>query len=239
MERSDSLRRAPLIGISAHQILVSEGDTEAFHHAVNTAYIKAVRKAGGVPVLLPVIDAKTDIEVLLERVDGLVMTGGGDVDPSSYGAAIEPQTSRVDPVRDVHDIAFCRAAVDRDLPTLAICRGSQVLNVAMGGTLVQHVDKHFDVARYNESVHDVDIEPSSTLAQWVGSTRVAVNSLHHQAVATAGSDTKVVAYATDGTIEAVEVAGKPAIGVQWHPELIRHRPEHLALFRALVSLASA
>ena len=229
----------PLIGISAHQILVGEGDVEAFHHAVNSAYIKAVRKAGGVPVLLPVIDEKTDIEMLLGRVDGLVMTGGGDVDPASYGAEREPLTERVDPVRDVHDIAFCRSAVERDVPTLAICRGSQVLNVAMGGTLVQHIERHFDVARYNESVHDVDIEASSTLAQWTGSTRIGVNSLHHQAVATAGSDTKITAYATDGTIEAVEVPGKPVVGVQWHPELIRHRPEHLALFQKLVSLASS
>lgn len=228
----------PLIGISAHQILVREGDTEAFHHAVNSAYIKAVRKAGGVPVLLPVIDADTDVVMLLDRVDGLVMTGGGDVDPSSYGAARDPRTDRVDAARDAHDIAFVRAAVERDVPTLAICRGSQVLNVAMGGTLVQHVDEHFDVVHYNEIVHDVDIEPGSTLAQWTKSARIGVNSLHHQAVATAGSDTKVAAYATDGTIEAVEVAGKPVIGVQWHPELIRHRPEHLALFRSLVSLAS-
>jgi putative glutamine amidotransferase len=228
----------PVIGISAHQILVGEGEVEAFHHAVNSAYIKAVRKAGGVPVLLPVIDADTDVGALLERVDGLVMTGGGDVDPENYGEAPDPMTSRVDATRDVHDIAFCRTAVERDIPTLAICRGSQILNVALGGTLVQHLDLHFDVARYNEVVHDVDLEPSSTVARWTGATRIGVNSLHHQAVATAGSETKVVAYATDGTIEAVEVAGKRVVGVQWHPELIRHRPEHLALFVSLVRLAS-
>ena len=228
----------PLIGISAHQILVAEGDAEAFHHAVNTAYIKAVRKAGGVPVLLPPIDAELDAATFVERVDGLVMTGGGDVDPQSYGAVPDPLTSRVDPVRDERDIALCRVAVERDLPTLAICRGSQVLNVALGGTLVQHLDGHSDIAHYNEVVHDVDLEPSSTVAQWTGATRIGVNSLHHQAVATAGSDTKVVAYATDGTIEAVEVAGKRVVGVQWHPELIRHRPEALALFQSLVRLAS-
>jgi putative glutamine amidotransferase len=177
-----------------------------------------------------------------------VVTGGGDVDPASYGAAREPRTDRVDPVRDSHDIALCRTAVARDLPTLAICRGCQVLAVSLGGTLVQHVDDHFDVLRYNEVVHEVDVEPSSALARWMQrtesgerleATRVGVNSLHHQAVATTGTDTKVVAYATDGTIEAVEVAGKPVVGVQWHPELIRHRPEHLALFSRLVVLASA
>jgi len=229
----------PLIGISAHQVLVREGETEAFHHAVNTAYIKAVRKAGGVPVLLPVIDAADDVDEVLQRVGGLVMTGGGDVDPENYGAEPDPRTTRVDPTRDAHDIALCRAAIERDVPTLAICRGSQVLNVAVGGTLVQHLDRHFDIDRYNEAVHDVDVEPSSTLADWTRATRLGVNTLHHQAVAVPGPDASVVAHAADGTIEAIEVDGKPVVGVQWHPELMRHRPEHLALFQSLVRLAAS
>lgn len=230
----------PLIGISAHQVLVREGEIEAFHHAVNSSYIKAVRKAGGVPVLIPLIDPKTDPEAVLARVDALVMTGGGDVDPESYKARYrDPRTTRVDPIRDAHDIALCRAAVERDLPTLAICRGSQVLNVALGGDLVQHLDLHFDIDRYNEVVHDVDVLPSTTLAEWTNTTHLGVNTLHHQAIATPGAGAKVVACADDGTIEAIEVDGKPIIGVQWHPELMRHRPEHLALFRSLVRLASS
>jgi putative glutamine amidotransferase len=228
----------PVIGISAHRILYREGDAEAFHHVVNTAYIKAVRKAGGVPFLLPLIDIE-DAVGLLERVGGLVMTGGGDVDPENYGAAVDPRTARVDSTRDEWDIALCRRAVERDLPTLAICRGSQVLNVALGGTLVQHLDLHMDVENYNEVVHEVDIDPASTVSQWTGSTRLGVNTLHHQAVATTGEGAKVVAHASDGTIEAVEIDGKPVVGVQWHPELMRHRPEHLALFQSLVRLASS
>src|SRR5687767_2763900 len=98
----------PLVGISAHQVLVKEGEIEAFHHAVNSAYIKAVRKAGGVPVLLPLIDAKTDAHRLLDHVGALVMTGGGAVDPENYGAIPDPRTARVDPIRDAHDIALCR-----------------------------------------------------------------------------------------------------------------------------------
>ncbi len=227
----------PLIGIAAHQALVAEGDIEAFHHVVNVAYVKAVRKAGGVPVLLPAIDPD-DAPGLIERVDALLMTGGGDVDPAGYGATPDPMTSRVDASRDARDVALCRAAIERDLPTLAICRGSQVLNVALGGTLVQHIDAHFDIDRYNEPVHDVQVEPASRLAQWLGTPALGVNTLHHQAIATVGADLNVVARADDGTIEGVEVDGARAVGVQWHPELLRHRPEHLALFESLVRLAA-
>lgn len=224
----------PLIGISAHKTLVVEGDIEAFHEVVNVAYVKAVRKAGGVPMLLPMVDPD-DADCLLERVDALLLTGGGDVDPASYGADADPLTARVDADRDERDFALCRLAVDRDVPTLAICRGSQVLNVALGGTLVQHVDKHFDMDRYNEPVHDVDVDGSSDLARWLGTTTLGVNTLHHQAVATTGPNVRVVGRAEDGTIEGVEAGS--AVGVQWHPELLRHRPEHLALFEYLVRMA--
>ena len=227
----------PLIGISAHEVMVTDGEVGTFHHVVSAAYIKAVRKAGGVPVLLPIVEPD-DAEAILDRVDALLVTGGGDVDPASYGHELEPRTERVDPKRDLHDVAFCRIAIERELPTLAICRGSQVLNVALGGTLVQHIDGHFDLDRYNESVHEIDIDASSALAKIVDGTRAEVNTLHHQAVQDPASVARVVAYAPDGTIEALEVNGGRAIGVQWHPELLRHRPEHLALFRALVDAAS-
>jgi putative glutamine amidotransferase len=227
----------PLIGISAHKALVKDGDVAVFHHVVSQAYVKAVRKAGGIPVLLPVVEPD-DAEALLARVDALLMTGGGDIDPASYGAAMQPETSRVDTERDVHDIALCRMAVERELPTLAICRGSQVLNVALGGTIVQHVDSHFDLDRYNEPVHEVDIDEASGLAKILESSRIGVNTLHHQAVCDVASSARVVARAPDGTVEALEVDGGRALGVQWHPELLRHRPEHLALFRSLIDAAS-
>lgn len=226
----------PLIGIAAHQALVKEGEIEAFHQVVNLAYVKAVRKAGGVPVLLPLIE-RDDASGLLDRVDGLLMTGGGDVDPATYGAEPDPLTERVDAERDARDIALCRLAVERDVPTLAICRGSQVLNVALGGTLVQHIDKHFDIDRYNETVHDVDVDPSAKLSQWIGTAAVGVNTLHHQAIAKVGDGLRVVAHAGDGTIEGIEAEGSRVVGVQWHPELLRHRAEHLALFGSLVRLA--
>ncbi len=224
---------SPLIGIAAHKTMVKDGDVAVVHHVVSQAYVKAVRKAGGVPVLLPVVEPD-DVAALLDHVDALLLTGGGDVDPANYGEEADALTSRVDPERDAHDIALVCAAVERNIPTLAICRGSQVLNVALGGTLLQHIDSHFDLDHYNEPVHDVEIEPSSRLAGIVGATQLGVNTLHHQAIATAPPNARVVARATDGTIEALEVDGGNALGVQWHPELLRHRPEHLALFRALV-----
>ncbi len=228
----------PLIGISAHQVLVGDGGIQTFHEVVSVAYVKAIRRAGGVPLLLPVVDPD-DAAGLLERVDGLLMTGGGDVDPANYGASeVDAHTSGVDPSRDARDMALCRIAVERDLPTLAICRGSQVLNVALGGTLVQHIDKHFDLERYNELVHDVEIDGSSALAAWLGMKSLGVNTLHHQATATVGPDVKVVANAADGTIEGVESERGRAVGVQWHPEMLRHRPEHLALFESLVRLGA-
>lgn len=228
----------PLIGISAHEVMVTDGDVGTFHHVVSAAYIKAVRKAGGVPVLLPIVEPD-DAEAVLDRVDALLMTGGGDVGPDTYGAPKEPLTDRVDPKRDAHDVALCQVAVERELPLLAICRGSQVLNVALGGTLVQHIDGHFVLDRYNESVHEVEIAKTSALANIIDATNAGVNTLHHQAIDNVATSARVVAYAPDGTVEALEINGGRAIGVQWHPELLRHRPEHLALFRALVGAASS
>jgi putative glutamine amidotransferase len=225
----------PLIGISAHKTMVKDGDVAVIHHVVSQAYVKAVRKAGGTPVLLPVVEPD-DAAALLERIDALLMTGGGDVDPANYGETPDALTARVDPERDTHDIALVREAVEREVPTLAICRGSQVLNVALGGTLVQHIDEHFDLDRYNETVHSILIEPESRLARIIGDTDLGVNTLHHQAISDAAPNARVVAHATDGTIEAIEFGS--ALGVQWHPELLRHRPEHLSLFRALVERVS-
>jgi putative glutamine amidotransferase len=227
----------PLIGIAAHQALVPLGELETRHEVVAVPYVKSVRKAGGIPILLPVVEPDEAAD-LLARVDGLVLTGGADVDPANYGAARHELTVDIDPERDARDIAIARAAVARAMPTLAICRGSQVLNVALGGTLVQHIDSHFDVERYNEPVHDVSVDPESALAKWIGLTELGVNTLHHQANATVSGDVKIVAQAPDGTIEGIEVDGLPIVGVQWHPEMMRHRAEHLALFESVVRLAA-
>lgn len=223
----------PLIGISAHRTLIGQA-LKAPHHVASSAFVKSVRKAGGIPVILPLV-APDDAAALLERVDGFILTGGVDIDPSLYGAERDPMTVDVDTERDFDDIALCRLAVERDMPTLAICRGIQVLNVALGGTLVQHLDDHMDIAKYNEYAHEVKIDPDSTLARWLSTTELGTNTLHHQAVDEVGDGLEIAARAQDGTIEAIEATGsRHIVGVQWHPEHLRHQAEHLALFEKLV-----
>jgi putative glutamine amidotransferase len=227
----------PIVGIAAHQAFVGAGEIQTTHEVVAVAYVKAVRKAGGIPMLVPLLEPG-EADAFLDRIDGLLLTGGADVDPDVYGAERHEKTVDTQPERDERDLALARAALGRDLPTLAICRGCQVLNVALGGTLVQHVDGHFDVPRYNESVHDVEVEHGSELARWLGTTQLGVNTLHHQAVERTGPDARIVARATDGTIEGIEAINRRAVGVQWHPEMLRHRPDHLALLESLVRQAS-
>jgi putative glutamine amidotransferase len=228
----------PLIGITAHVALVSDGGVEVRHHVANVAYSKAVLKAGGVPVLLPMV-AAADAALFLDRIDGLLVTGGDDVNPDQYGAAVDPQTKPADPERDVFEIALVEAAVRNDRPMLCICRGVQVLNVALGGTLDQHHDEHFHLEQYNVDAHRVHVDAGTMLAKVVGATELGVNSLHHQALADIAPQLRVVAHSDDGLPEGVEVADCAfALGVQWHPELLRHRPEHLALFEALVAGAA-
>jgi putative glutamine amidotransferase len=230
---------APLIGITAHASLVADGSgVDVLHEVAQVAYVRAVRKAGGIPVLLPVGD-DDDSERVLARVDGLVVTGGDDVNPDRYGAAPAPETKAVDHALDDYEIALVDAAVRDNRPMLCICRGIQVLNVALGGTLCQHFDGHFDLSNYNEPVHEVRLEPGSMLAKVMGATQVSVNSLHHQALDALAQPLSAVGYTDDGLVEGVEVDGCGfALGVQWHPELLRHRPEHLALFEALVAAAT-
>ena len=159
-----------------------------------------------------------------------------DGHPDRYRAEPAPETKAADPARDDFEIALISAAVRDDRPMLCICRGIQVLNVALGGTLQQHYDGHFDLPNYNEGIHDVHLEPGSMLAKAMGTTQVAVNSLHHQALDVLAPRLVAVGHTDDGLVEGVEVQGCGfALGVQWHPELLRHRPEHLALFEALVA----
>ena len=228
--------KAPLIGITAHTSLVADGSgVEVSHYVAQITYARAVRKAGGIPVLLPQGDAG-DAAPALERVDGLLVTGGDDVNPDRYGAESEPETKAADGARDDFEIALVEAAVRDDRPMLCVCRGIQVLNVALGGTLRQHYDGHFELPRYNEGVHEVRLEPGSMLAKVMGAPHVAVNSLHHQTLDALAPRLVAVGRTPDGVVEGVEVEGcRFALGVQWHPELLRHRPEHLALFEALVA----
>jgi putative glutamine amidotransferase len=187
---------------------------------VETAFGDLVGAAGGLPVLLmppaPVPD-------LLDRLDGLLVTGGPDVDPEVYGAARDPRTGPPDPERDALEVGLVREAIHRGMPVLAVCRGLQVVNVAHGGTLCQHVGSHAVYDRPGEAVHEVSLLPGTRLAQVLGrvleTDRVGVNSLHHQGIEVLGADLVASARAVDDdVIEAIEHVRAPLLGVQWHPE---------------------
>ena len=185
-------------------------------------YADHIGAAGGLAVHLP---SGIDVAAVMDRVDGLVLTGGTDVDPARYGGSPDPAMLPVNPARDELELALLDAALRRELPVLAICRGLQLVNVSRGGTLLAHLSEHSADLR-----HDVLIEPGSTLAAlhgFQGSTGgvISVNSLHHQAVDRLGHDLVVTARAPDGVIEGIELPGTPLIAVQWHPEQLDDAPQ--------------
>jgi putative glutamine amidotransferase len=201
---------------------------------LHATYIAATERAGGVAVLLPPQGAGPD--EVLDRVDGLVLTGGADVDPLRYGEAPAEETSRPRVLRDEWEIALTRAALRRDIPLLAICRGLQILNVALGGSLHQHLpavaghEGHQPAPGIFGAV-DVNIALGTRTAELIG-PRVRVSCHHHQALARLAPGLEVTGQAGDGTVEAVEVTGRTfAVGVQWHPE---ESGQDVRLFAALV-----
>ena len=220
------------------------GITSSHHedgHALARDYVEAVVAAGGLPVMLPIL-APELAPVALRDLDGLLLSGGGDLDPARYGATPHPDVYGVDPARDAWELALVAAAHQ---PVLGICRGSQVLNVAAGGTLVQHLPDrtsivHREMDRKRELVHDVEVQAGSRLHGVLGGPHHRVNTLHHQAVDQVGDGLVAVAWAPDGTIEAVEAVGdRPILAVQWHPELLIDHDVHAAIFSWLVASGDA
>jgi putative glutamine amidotransferase len=200
-------------------------------------YVKAVEQAGGRPLLVP--PSTEGIEETLDALDGLIFSGGSDLDPAHYGQEPHPETNGIVPERDSGELALLRSALGRDLPVLAICRGSQVLNVVLGGDLVQHVpdlvggDDHKQTPGVFAE-HEVGIEVGTQLDELVGG-EVIVKSHHHQGFGRLGEGLRVAARAPDGTIEAIEnPAHRFAVGVLWHPEAADDR----RLFEALVAEAA-
>ena len=233
----------PVIGVSAFPRVVETATGATLLHTASRHYVDGVVRAGGLPVILPVIEP-TDVEAALTAVDGILVTGGGDVAPSRYRAQPLPETKGVDPRRDAFDLRLLQVAIENGVPVLATCRGMQVLNVALGGSLLQHVPSvsehdHDRIDLWHEGTHMVKVEPDSHLAEALGCTEVNVNSMHHQAVAEAAPATRAVAWAPDGVIEAIELPGSPhVVAVQWHPELLEDAPEQQGLFRQLVEHAA-
>lgn len=194
---------------------------------------ECVLHAGGEPLVLAPADPR-EVASRLGAFDGLLVPGGRDLDPSAYGDdARHESTDEPDAVQDEADLAVLRVAVDLGLPTLAICRGMQALNVALGGTLVQHLDDPDGLHR--NAFHDVALDPGARIAEVMGADRVPVSSYHHQAVDRIGLGLVVVGRADDGCVEALAHAQAPVLAVQWHPEDDAHvAPHQQALFDALV-----
>lgn len=185
-------------------------------------YPRAVADAGGVPIELA---RDADVGELMSYLDGVILSGGADIDPALYGAAADKNLGPVERERDEWELALIRAACERNVPVLAICRGLQLVNVAFGGTLRQHVDANEGVGhpRWDEPgstrVHRVEIVASSRLRELLGES-IEVNSLHHQVVATVAPDLRVTATAPDGVVEGLESTRHELLAVQWHPELL-------------------
>ena len=231
--------RRPLIGISSYG---RAGKRRSF--SLPCDYVDAVRRAGGVPLVLPAVEG--EIPEALEAIQGLILSGGGDIDPSHYGGTPHRSNYGISLERDGFELALAGAASARpELPVLCICRGMQVLNVALGGDLVAHIPDHYgeDVLhRHPERrpvEHPVHIEPSSRVGRILGTPELSVRSWHHQAVGRIGRGLRAVAWAPDGVVEAVEAADHPfTLAVQWHPEVrALADARQLRLFEALVEAA--
>jgi putative glutamine amidotransferase len=225
-----------VIGITTYvtQAQWSYWDEEAV--LVPAAYVQALERAGGRPVLIP--PSENGIEETLDAVDGLVFSGGSDLDPDLYDQEPHDETFGVVPERDRAELALLEAALARDLPVLAVCRGSQVLNVARGGDLVQHLPDLVGDEKHKHTPgtfadHDITLQPGTRLASLLGD-HAPVKSHHHQGFGRVGDGLRVAAHAEDGTIEAVEDPSlRFALGVLWHPEA----GEDLKLFEELVDAA--
>ncbi|MHB1986988.1 MAG: gamma-glutamyl-gamma-aminobutyrate hydrolase family protein [Acidimicrobiales bacterium] len=239
----DSVNNAlarPVVGITCYEEKAQWGNWDTLAALVPASYVRAVERAGGIAVLIPP-QAVTPLEAasLVQRLDGLVAAGGSDVDPSLYGAEVHEQTVVAGGARDGLELATITAAGANAVPTLAVCRGLQVLNVARGGTLIQHLpdvvghDRHSPVPD-DFGEHEVHLEAGSRIASLLAWEAARVPTHHHQAIGELGHGLTASAYADDGVIEAVEDTTLPfLVGVQWHPEAGKDP----ALFEALVDAA--
>ena len=232
----------PLIAISARFSDTADG-WRVPTYATGRTYCDAIVRAGGLPVVLPpVAESIEHLPDVLRSVHGMVLPGGPDVDPARYGAADRhPALYGVRAEHDAFEMALARAAVAADLPVLAICRGMQVLNVALGGSLHQHITDGETTVKHRFEMHPVDLVPGCRAALAMGSTRPIGHSVHHQAVDAVAPGLVVTARADDGTVEAVELADRRwVVAVQWHPEdTAAIDTQQQALFDALVHAASA
>lgn len=234
----------PVIGITT--ALRTHSASGHQYHEIYALNAFAVERAGGLPLLIPAGLQTDTLRALYERADALLIPGGGDINPARYGAPAHPLTAGIDDARDQLEITAVRWAAAEGRPLLGICRGHQLVHVALGGMLVQDIPSQVETSiRHNnpvnrrDRIHPVSVAPDSRLAALLRAVNPAVNSLHHQAVNRPAPGLRVVAHAPDGVIEASELPDHPFfLAVQWHPEdLIDDDPAMLHLFEALVQAA--
>lgn len=236
------MNNRPIIGIcGSHNV----SDRQLF---IRENYMQSVLRAGGLPVLLPQAADRETARALLERLDGLLLAGGGDVDPVRYGEAAIPACGEPDAQRDAFELAIIPPALELGMPIFSICRGIQVLCVALGGTLYQDIEtqtgiervRHEQPAPYNVPVHTVRFEPDGFFASLLGKSSMNANSMHHQAIKDPGEHLVIEGKAEDGIIEAVRMAGRDDVfAVQFHPEYLAAEQEDAAkLFDCLVAKAA-
>lgn len=243
------MARRPLIGITPTPSTREFGHGTFYTFSLSDTYVRAVWQGGGNPVTLPwVSDAPADI---LDEIDGLILSGGGDIEPAQFGQEPHPETDRIDEGRDRFELDLMHAAAERDLPTLCICRGIQVMTVAYGGSLHQHVPdlaseiehrQHESGIGQHDPSHTVVLENApNPISDLLDVTELKVNSFHHQAPAEAPDPLRIAGRSEDGVIEAIWHTGMSfGIGVQWHPEMLAaNHPLHARLFTALVEAAKA
>lgn len=238
--------RTPVIGLTVNRL--SYGNRRSLYHALSEAYINAVVNAGGIPLLIPLGLPEKDWGLLCDHLDGILLTGGSDIDPARFNGRNHPSVYDIDSDRDALEIALVQRAAAIQMPFLGICRGVQAINVALGGTLYTHIpDQLSGAVRHdwypniprNHRAHEITLEPTSRLAGILGATHLQVNSLHHQGLEQLGQGLVAVGRAPDGLVEAVELAGHAfGIGVQWHPEWLQDDPAMRSLIRAFIEAAA-
>jgi putative glutamine amidotransferase len=240
-----------LIAVTTSEVRRSEsvaptpqGEPPQHEMALGLKYLKALEAAGAIPLVVPPLTTPL-VHALLDRVDGLCLSGGPDLDPSTYEERRQERTGPIEPELDEFEVALAAAADERGMPILAICRGLQVLNVARGGALHQHLPdivgdeiNHRQTEPGNQPTHAVSLDPSSRIVAILGRDQAEVNSFHHQAISRLGRGLVITGHAPDGTIESVEASDRQfVVGVQWHAETLVDRPEQAALFRAFIDEA--